>query len=73
MLGTVHNACLGIGVPPKSIVNQQTISNQQSSISNCERQLVSVASVSLAGAIRSSMKVFHSWQCGHCQSSSVLR
>ena len=36
-------------------------------------QLVSVASVSFAGAIRSSMNVFHSWQCGHCQSSSVLR
>src|SRR4051812_46169638 len=28
---------------------------------------------SLAGAIRSSTNVFHSWQCGHCQSSSVLR
>jgi hypothetical protein len=31
------------------------------------------SSVSLAGAIRSSTKLFHSWQCGHCQSSSVLR
>ena len=29
--------------------------------------------VALAGAIRSSTNVFHSWQCGHCQSSSVLR
>ena len=29
--------------------------------------------VSRAGAIRSSTNVFHSWQCGHCQSSSVLR
>ena len=37
------------------------------------RQLVSVASVSFAGAMRSSTNVFHSWQCGHCQSSSVLR
>jgi hypothetical protein len=36
-------------------------------------QLESVASESLAGAIRSSTNVFHSWQCGHCQSSSVLR
>src|SRR4051812_20984735 len=36
-------------------------------------QLVSVASVSFAGAMRSSTNVFHSWQCGHCQSSSVLR
>jgi hypothetical protein len=27
----------------------------------------------LAGAIRSSTNVPHSWQCGHCQSSSVLR
>ena len=31
------------------------------------------ASVSVAGVIRSSTNVFHSWQCGHCQSSSVLR
>ena len=30
-------------------------------------------SSSLAGAMRSSTNVFHSWQCGHCQSSSVLR
>ena len=28
---------------------------------------------SLAGAIRSSTNEFHSWQCGHCHSSSVLR
>ena len=28
---------------------------------------------SFAGAIRSSTNVFHSWHCGHCQSSSVLR
>ena len=26
-----------------------------------------------AGVIRSSTNVFHSWHCGHCQSSSVLR
>ncbi len=32
-----------------------------------------VPPASLAGAIRSSTNVFHSWQCGHCQSSSVLR
>jgi hypothetical protein len=44
MLGTVHNACLGIGVPPKSIVNQQTISNQQSAISNRQSAIVSVSS-----------------------------
>ena len=31
------------------------------------------SSTSSAGAIRSSTKVFHSWHCGHCQSSSVLR
>ena len=31
------------------------------------------SSGSFAGAIRSSTNVFHSWQCGHCQSSSVLR
>ena len=31
------------------------------------------ASVSVAGVMRSSTNVFHSWQCGHCQSSSVLR
>ena len=30
-------------------------------------------SVSFAGAMRSSTNVFHSWHCGHCQSSSVLR
>lgn len=48
--------------------HQLAINNQQ-----FHRQLVSVASVSLAGAIRSSTNVFHSWQCGHCQSSSVLR
>src|SRR5262245_52148081 len=28
---------------------------------------------SLAGDNRSSTNVFHSWHCGHCQSSSVLR
>ena len=28
---------------------------------------------SFAGASRSSTNVFHSWHCGHCQSSSVLR
>ena len=30
-------------------------------------------SSSSAGAMRSSMKVFHSWHWGHCQRSSVLR
>ena len=49
-------------------VIEESVSNPKSAI-----QFVSVASVSLAGAIRSSMNVFHSWQCGHCQSSSVLR
>ena len=33
----------------------------------------STSVVSCAGAIRSSTNVFQSWQCGHCQSSSVLR
>jgi len=33
----------------------------------------SVIAASFAGAIRSSTNVFHSWHCGHCQSSSVLR
>ena len=33
----------------------------------------SARSPSWAAASRSSTKVFHSWQCGHCQSSSLLR
>ena len=33
----------------------------------------STSVVSCAGAMRSSTNVFQSWQCGHCQRSSVLR
>ena len=51
----------------RSGVYEQAAASAERSVS------VSVASVSLAGAIRSSTNVFHSWQCGHCQSSSVLR
>jgi hypothetical protein len=32
-----------------------------------------ISTTSCDGAMRSSTKVFHSWQCGHCQSSSVER
>ena len=31
------------------------------------------AAASLAGVVRSSTNVFHSWHWGHCHSSSVLR
>ena len=52
---------------------ESSIAESARSRRRCSLRLVSVASVSFAGAIRSSTNVFHSWQCGHCQSSSVLR
>src|SRR5687768_7379746 len=58
--------------------NHQPLStNRLSPLSTTNHQLPtnhgSATAGSFAGAIRSSTKVFHSWHCGHCHSSSVLR
>ena len=58
----------GVRGPQRDVARQ---AGPASTVAGTARQASD--SFSFAGAIRSSTNVFHSWQCGHCQSSSVLR